>query len=886
MLSVALFSHSRYLCGAERMPLNLALLLERSRTIRPILLVPGEGELLSETRRHGLACQIVPEPPWYLLQPNTLPHMNVYCRGVTTCTEALQADPGRSQQRRHSGQYDDQRARHAGGGGLEHPQPVVGPRRDRLVALALQDHRNSPPGMTNCCCTAPRGCWPWRTTRATLRRVMQRCAGGRGSQLDAGRSAIQSAAGQVPLAAIRLFEHLRSAQGLHYAAAAADLLRARNLYFELHLYGDGGLRGEMEKWAPALGLQDYVRFQGRTTNVQEVYDRSLAIVNPAQVEPFGMTLIEAMARKTPVVATRSGGPDDIIVDGQSGYLVDRGDAAAVADRMQALLESPELAQRLGEEGFQRACSCYSEEAAQAAFLPLIEDAVRDFHGYEPVVKTLAKIYRLWLDQAVARPARCDLPRSRWQVPCGRRPGWPGEAFAVPKALGKTASWRCSDSTPRHAPARSPLRGSRTCSPDRSMPRRRWILPAGRENSTRCGGRPAIASFPTKATGPDLTCWSAVIPLLAAGQLRLCVRSASGQVLRETAISLGDLWRKRLARLPLLAYRQCRRHALRRGIRCGKPVSDRRHGNLRKRHPGNGAPGNRRSLLHGARARTAPAKKGTVLQDMAHMKNSARAKQPAFVDRAPPPRPKQAADMKGPRIFTGPDDQFVTEARHVQTIELQVPQDESKVRPMVMVRDDEAQFRAMLLARDIDAIRQRRTFRVLSRLLERFDLRNTLPPNYRQLLDDSMIFLPDLRGFCLQQSVNLQRVGGLGYPLVLPPPTSRSTGCPGRPELRGLLLAPRFDIRPTQGSLRVEIHLPTGETAVRRHSRPRSSSARFPCGWSFAVGGPRQALPPGNLRHRRGRAALRSGVAQVSLLGSGTHGHPGILRYCSAAPESP
>ena len=41
---------------------------------------------------------------------------------------------------------------------------------------------------------------------------------------------------------------------------------------------------------------------------------------------------------------------------QSGYLVERGDAAAMADRMQALLESPELAQRLGEEGFRRACS--------------------------------------------------------------------------------------------------------------------------------------------------------------------------------------------------------------------------------------------------------------------------------------------------------------------------------------------------------------------------------------------------------------------------------------------------------------------------------------------------------------------------------------------------
>ena len=83
------------------------------------------------------------------------------------------------------------------------------------------------------------------------------------------------------------------------------------------------------------------------------------------------------------------------------------------------------------------------------------------------------------------------------------------------------------------------------------------------------------------------------------------------------------------------------------------------------------------------------------------------------------------------------------------------------------------------------------------------LQDTLPPGYQQLKDDSLMFLPDLRGFYLQASVNLQRVGGLGYPLVLP-----------RRGLSGLLLAPVADVRPAQGSLRMEIHLPTGELAAR------------------------------------------------------------------------
>jgi glycosyltransferase involved in cell wall biosynthesis len=193
---------------------------------------------------------------------------------------------------------------------------------------------------------------------------------------------------------------------------AAALLMKRKALFELHLYGDGPICGEMKRRAEVLGLQDRVRFQGRTSNVHAVYDNSLCVVNPADIEPFPMSLIEPMARKTPVVATRSGGSSDIVADGQCGYLVDRGDAAAMADRMQALLESPELSQSLGERGHARVCKQFNEEMAQAAFLPVIAGAVRDFHGYDPAVKTLTKIYRLLLDPAVRGPVQ-PAPASFW-----------------------------------------------------------------------------------------------------------------------------------------------------------------------------------------------------------------------------------------------------------------------------------------------------------------------------------------------------------------------------------------------------------------------------------------------------------------------------------------
>ena len=477
--------------------------------------------------------------------------------------------PRRSQQRRRAGQHDDQRARHAGGRGPGHPQPALGPRRDRLAAAARQRSSEfAAPHDELLLHSATRVIALSNYTSDFCAAVMQRTRLDvihNWTPVDPQFAAPPDKYRSRRFACLNTFDPHKGYATLLKAAA---LLKAKQISFELHLYGDGEVRGEMERRAAALGLQDCVRFQGRTTNVQEVYDGSLGVVNPAQVEPFGMTLIEAMARKTPVVATRSGGPADIVVDGQSGYLVDRGDAAAMADRMQALLESPELAQRLGEEGFQRVCAHFNEEAARAAFLPLIEGAVRDFHGYDPAVKTLAKIYRLWLDQAVARRpvASSHGFALGGKFPAEGGPAWPGEACAAPRPW-ENASWRCSESAMRRAPAATvPRRSQNVLSgptgakaavdPSRQAAK---IPPPAAEDPLSPRSRPRQLGRTRRAGLPQSRAGGRPIAALRAVGLRAV--AARG---RQPP---GRHGRKRLARLPLLAHRQCGRHALRRGNCC-------------------------------------------------------------------------------------------------------------------------------------------------------------------------------------------------------------------------------------------------------------------------------------------------------------------------------
>lgn len=105
----------------------------------------------------------------------------------------------------------------------------------------------------------------------------------------------------------------------------------------LILGGDGILRKEIELRVKEHGLSDQVRFTGLLSRqgVRDLLQQSHALVSSSFVETFGVTLIEAMACGLPVIATRSGGPDDFVND-ENGILVPTRDVNALADAMRRL----------------------------------------------------------------------------------------------------------------------------------------------------------------------------------------------------------------------------------------------------------------------------------------------------------------------------------------------------------------------------------------------------------------------------------------------------------------------------------------------------------------------------------------------------------------------
>jgi glycosyltransferase involved in cell wall biosynthesis len=140
-----------------------------------------------------------------------------------------------------------------------------------------------------------------------------------------------------------------------------DLLRAvrrtldAGVRVELVLAGKeeyGGEEAELRSLASELELNGAVKFAGVVgrQRLAELYTEADAFCLPSERDGVPMALLEAMAAALPVVATRVGGIGDLVVDGETGVLVEPGDPGAVADALAALARSADLRRRLGDAG--------------------------------------------------------------------------------------------------------------------------------------------------------------------------------------------------------------------------------------------------------------------------------------------------------------------------------------------------------------------------------------------------------------------------------------------------------------------------------------------------------------------------------------------------------
>jgi glycosyltransferase involved in cell wall biosynthesis len=135
---------------------------------------------------------------------------------------------------------------------------------------------------------------------------------------------------------------------------ALGLLRTQrpSIAFRLRIIGngDGHYAQEAKALVEELKLQDIVEWSGFFTNRDDIYRGLDVVVAPAIDEPFGMTALEAGAYGLPVVAARSGGFPETVIDGTTGLLFDAGEPDSLAAALEKLIIDPSLRDRLGRAG--------------------------------------------------------------------------------------------------------------------------------------------------------------------------------------------------------------------------------------------------------------------------------------------------------------------------------------------------------------------------------------------------------------------------------------------------------------------------------------------------------------------------------------------------------
>jgi glycosyltransferase involved in cell wall biosynthesis len=136
-----------------------------------------------------------------------------------------------------------------------------------------------------------------------------------------------------------------------------------------------GYEQQVRARADQLRVSDRVTFAGSRPDLPALFAGADVMCLPTENEPFGLVFLEAMAAGLPTVAYRSGGVPEIIQHGKTGFLLEVGDVPGMARRLQELLENPELAERMGAAGKQRATCDFEPRHIAKRWAELVRGAL-------------------------------------------------------------------------------------------------------------------------------------------------------------------------------------------------------------------------------------------------------------------------------------------------------------------------------------------------------------------------------------------------------------------------------------------------------------------------------------------------------------------------------
>jgi glycosyltransferase involved in cell wall biosynthesis len=165
-------------------------------------------------------------------------------------------------------------------------------------------------------------------------------------------------------------------KGHEYLLAAVPQVLTSHPRAKFLIVGRGDLESRLKEEVKQRGLEKQVRFLGFREDVSALLSLMDIFVLPSLSEGLSIALLEAMAAGKPVIATDVGGNPEVVVDGETGFLVPPRNADALAAKLLLLLADKHQTRRLGENGRRRVQQYFSFQAMVNKYQDLYENCLQ------------------------------------------------------------------------------------------------------------------------------------------------------------------------------------------------------------------------------------------------------------------------------------------------------------------------------------------------------------------------------------------------------------------------------------------------------------------------------------------------------------------------------
>ena len=150
-------------------------------------------------------------------------------------------------------------------------------------------------------------------------------------------------------------------KGHRFLLKAISLLKKEEKKVKLMLVGDGPLETRIENYAASRNVLDQIFFLGSRRDVPALVNAMDVVCVPSLSEGFSNTVLEAMAIGKPLIATNVGGNSEVVVHGETGFLVRPRDGVAISEKLIFFIENREACSEMGAAGLKKVQSQFTIE---------------------------------------------------------------------------------------------------------------------------------------------------------------------------------------------------------------------------------------------------------------------------------------------------------------------------------------------------------------------------------------------------------------------------------------------------------------------------------------------------------------------------------------------